>query len=413
VTERVDVAQTGFFPDDTLVPPLDKRWTIEARGELILAADGRVYLIGLHQIMAVSQADGKQIWSNATETLPVGAAYDNGLLFVTEGDYVRAFNAQTGGQVWQAKLTDVAGPGAPVASGGVVYVTHAQGGSQLHAFRASDGQELWKVAGVSGERSPALDDGRVYLSGACGNAAAYDRRDGSVIWRHKTGCSGGGDFTPALRSGRLWSPDKDDVNGMSADAAVLDAAGGNVVAHHPGGTPLFVDEFGIRSQEEEGITAFNAATGATAWQKKGANTARIAIGHDVYGVTDTRSGGEPSVAAFDSESGDQVWSDGLGSNQASTGSYVSFGAAPGLLIVANNGKVTAYESVFKPAAGGIELGAEPFDAVAGAHISLGGVLGSSLRGTRPAVQVQAAPWRRGSFKGIGDLKPARDGYFSG
>src|SRR4051812_998894 len=98
VTDRVDVASSGFFADETLVPPLTPRWRLKPGGRAIVGAEGRVYLFGGGGMSAVDPRDGKQLWSvpNAGANY---AAYARGLLFTTGGDFLNAYRADTGAAV--------------------------------------------------------------------------------------------------------------------------------------------------------------------------------------------------------------------------------------------------------------------------------------------------------------------------
>ena len=409
VSLHADAAQAGFVADDALVPPLKQRWSVEQRATQLLAAEGKVFLIG-QNVVALDQGDGRQLWVAALASTSLGAAYDRGTVFVNSGGQVRAINAQTGAERWVAKVESFDGL---VAGGGAVYV---YANSHIYAFRGEDGQPLWDANAPSGGFVPALDDGRVYVAGACARAAAYDRRDGAQVWSRSSGCSGGGSVTPSLSAGKLWVNDGDHDGRTHLDPPILDAASGALVRRWPGGRPVFVDGLAVFSGA--GTTAVDAATGAQAWTSKPVLTGATAVGHDVYGVAtivdeDPGSGGR--VVSLDSETGQEIWSEKLPGGFHNGSQYIvgETAAAPGLLIVAGGGFVTAYESVFKPPADGIEIGADTFDVIAGKGFSLGGVLGSGIRGGRPMVQLDGAAWRRGDFKRLGEVKPARDGGFTG
>jgi outer membrane protein assembly factor BamB len=406
VTENVDVAQSGHLPDDGLVPPLVRRWKVESRPVTVLAANGRVYSVERGGVVAFDQADGKVLWRATLAGGSEGSAFDDGRLFVSTFDDLHALNAETGALLWTRRLTEVAFSGAPVAGGGVAYVMHDQGGGTLHAFRASDGAELWKVSHRGGSDAPAIDNDRVYVAGACANAQAFNRSDGKTAWSRHTGCSGGGDVTPALHAGRLYVPDGDYENGKRFDPPILDAASGGLVGRFTGTRPLFVDGLGVFPNGDSVARAVELASGREVWQVKGA-WPLIAVGHDVYAIQDMQ------VRAFDAETGRLLWSDKLKPDGSSDQGPRLLAAAPGLLLVAEGAGVSAYESALKPPPRGVALGAYYSDLLAGRRAILAGVLGTELRGDRPQATIESARWRGGDFKPVLSTRPGRDGGFGG
>lgn len=409
----VDVAHSGHFPSEELVPPLRRRWRVEAKGGTVLAADGRVYVAGT-EVYALDQRDGHRLWTvsleGATYGRAYGAAYDGGIVFVSTFDDLHAYNAETGAEMWHRHFTDAAFAGAPVASGGVVYAGFGQGGGTVSAYRASDGQPIWSRNTVGGADAPALGNRFLFMAGACGNAQAINRASGEVLWTHSTGCSGGGSVTPALFDGRLYSPTEEYVDGNYQDPPVLEAASGNLVGRFTGSRPVFVDGLAVYTTSES-ARAVDLASGREAWARKKPLGAAMAIGHDLYG-TRANNLGRRSVVALDPESGEEVWSARVtGPDASSSESPVELGAAPGLLIAADGSRVTAYESALKPPPGGIALGSSAFDVPVKGAFSLVGVLGTDLRGSRPEVAVAGADWPGHRFRQFSKARPARDGGF--
>jgi outer membrane protein assembly factor BamB len=405
VTSRVDVAQTGFFADDGLVPPLKRRWRVSFGAETVLAAEGKVFLSKFDQTQAVDQRTGRVVW-----TAPVRgtkAAYDAGRLFVNAGGGITALDARSGAVLWAKRISDISNPQTPVASGGFVYVVDTQDGD-LYAFRASDGSSAWVRQSLQADGAPVVDNNRVYVSD-CDATWAHDRRDGAQVWKTSADCVFGA--TPALHAGRLWTAGSQGL-GDEHSSPILDPASGRVLARYPGGSPTFVDGLAVTAHREVALTARNERTLTTAWSLKGDYVPPIAIGHDLYTATKDPSDDRFYLVALDSEDGSVRWSQRFGGFTRSD-EGVRFAAAPGLLLVSANGNVTAYESEFAPSAGGIDIGADQFDAFAGTRVGLGGVLGSSLRARRPTVEIDAARWRRGTFRRIGSVRPSRDGGFSG
>jgi outer membrane protein assembly factor BamB len=405
VSIGVNVAQTGFFDDEDLVPPLAQRWSVPGGGHL-LAAEGKVYVAG-RLLTALDQATGRTLW---TAELPKdsveGAAYDDGVVFVSTFDDLTAIDARTGLRKWSRNLTSVAFAAPPVASGGVVYVTYGQGGGTALAFRGSDGELLWATGAPGGAATPALDGDRLYLTGACGNAQARDRQTGRAIWTHSTGCSGGGDYTPALFGGRLWGPTEEyRTSGGYGDAPIFAASSGEILARFPGGRPVFADGLAILPAGE-GVTAYDGLNGRQVWTRKPGLGTLLAVGHDVFGFREGR------LTAINAAEGVELWREpGAGGDALDSSSVTRLAVAPGLLIVARNGRVSAWSSVLRPAPRAVDTYAEPSDITSDASTSLVGVAGRELRTPGQQVVVEGAIGR-GRFGRISSLPLSPDGGFS-
>jgi outer membrane protein assembly factor BamB len=398
VTDGVNLQHTGFFGDETLVPPLARRWSVPFDARQLLAADGMVFAIGQTQTKALSLADGKVLWSRATAGR---ATYDGGRLFFATDD-VQALDAATGNPLWGPPPSSTAFSGTPIASGGVVY---AYFGDPVVAYDAATGAKLWSAATTNGGQTPALDDNHLYVAGACAQTRAHNRRTGEIVWSYTTGCSGGGSVTPTLFGGRLFVPDNDFLRGHhGSDAPVLDAATGSVVARYTPKSRVYVDGLGVSDTD-----AVDMATGAVAWKRKAAIVdEKVAVGHDIYGF------GKGGLIAVDSESGATIWNDPLPQN-TKDGYDDNFAAqlapAPGALVVGALGYVSAYESYLRPDPNGIALGYDKADLAAG-EASVVGVLGTAIKASRPEVAIEQAGWRRGAFRRVATAQPARDGGFA-
>src|SRR5205807_441857 len=117
-----------------------------------------------------------------------------------------------------------------------VYVGGAGSGGTVYAVRESDGLVLWAQSVANGDHSsPAVSNSGVHVSYACEQTWDLAPSNGSTIWHHSTGCSGGGGRTPVLFGGRLYV--RDDA-GMGP--VVLDASTGAVVGTFSAGpAPAF------------------------------------------------------------------------------------------------------------------------------------------------------------------------------
>lgn len=403
VTDRVDMANTRFFPDEELVPPLVERWSIPASIETLLAADGRVFVTDGAGAVAFDLATGQRLWATGFDYTAV-TAYDRGVLYVRTATSLAALDAATGAFRWERPTRREPVPAGPIVAGDLVYVDADE---VVTAYRAADGGEVWSTRIMSGTGGLATDGERIYAAGPCGEMLALDPATGARLWHHQVGCSGGGAARAAVHGGRVYHPE-DEVQlrgGAHLERPVFDAATGAVLRHDAGQVPLFVDGLEIIEDfpERRGI---DEASAEVRWRTSLRTTldAPIAIGHDVYGW----HGSE--LTAIAAEDGRVLWGEQPQSISSRDLPRLS-AAAPGTLLTFSGGRLTAWESFFKPAPRAVALGASETDVKAGESVSLTGVLGRELRGVGVPVRVDGATLR-GRFERFADLRAARDGGFT-
>ena len=188
-----DLANTGFNPTETTISPanvaaLGRDWGIGGQHFSVFAspvvANGRLYLPcqprftnpATPQECAVDTRDGHLIWQTilGSVTSASTAAVSGGRVYVADGRPARmyALDAATGQILWRAlptSATDASYGGAPVVSGGMVYMVFNDG--YLRAYRATTGAEVWNVfLDSSGMTTPAIANGILYLLDACQSA---------------------------------------------------------------------------------------------------------------------------------------------------------------------------------------------------------------------------------------------------
>ncbi len=161
--------------------------------------EGRVYATdGLGDVVALSVADGKQLWRvkpggplRGSPTLANGNVYvlsqDNQLFALSETDGSVAWT-QTG----SIESQGVFGVAAPASSQGTVVAGFSSG--ELNAYRYENGRTLWQDAlsrtsattSVSSladvDADPVIEDGRVYAVGQGGRMVAVDISTGQRVW---------------------------------------------------------------------------------------------------------------------------------------------------------------------------------------------------------------------------------------
>lgn len=159
-----------------------------------VVADGRVFTMDVEsQITALNAANGEIFWQqdlkvpeDDEEAFGGGIAYGNGRLFISTGfaDVV-SLNADTGKEIWRARLS---GPmrAAPTVSGNRVFVITID--NQAFALNADTGERSWthsgfaEVAGLLGGASPAVGDGAVLIPYSSGEIFALREENGRLLW---------------------------------------------------------------------------------------------------------------------------------------------------------------------------------------------------------------------------------------
>ena len=160
-----------------------------------VVAGGRVFVIDTAgTVRAFDAQTGGRVWETQT---PVdkgnekslyggGIAYDNGRIYATNGlGYVVALDVRNGGEVWKVRP---GGPlrGSPTVALGSVYVISQD--NQIYSLKESDGTSNWsqpaslEVAGVFGSASPAVAQGTVVAGFSSGELNAYRYENGRQVW---------------------------------------------------------------------------------------------------------------------------------------------------------------------------------------------------------------------------------------
>ena len=190
-------------------------------------AAGRVYTIDTRaRVRAFDAATGGLIWerqlrgeNSPSETLfGGGVAFDNGRVYVTNGaGDAAALDAATGNPIWQVK------PGGPLRNSPTigennVYVMSQD--NQLFALDVDTGRTLWtgaglfELAGVFGVAAPAYAQSTLVAGFSSGELTAYRYENGQVVWQDalaRTGIStivgtiSDIDADPVIDNGRVFA----------------------------------------------------------------------------------------------------------------------------------------------------------------------------------------------------------------
>jgi outer membrane protein assembly factor BamB len=323
VTYQVDVAHTGHNADTSLTPPLTKLWSrdfgaivtypLVVGDTIFLTTEGTYRTTPL--LHAFDARTGAERWpAVATDPTKEGgmSCYDDGAIFTqSRGGLLSAFDAHTGAARWAVRMPnqyDFSSP--PTAADGVVFTAGAGIGGTLYAVRERDGQILWTASVDNGDySSPALSADDVYVSYACNDTYAFDRRTGQRRWMHLGPCEGGGGNTVVLANGHVHTLDY-------FGNLILDAATGSVLGTYDAlGILAFDGPVGF-SLLRDRVTAIDFSTGATRWtiSAPGLVTAPVVAGGYLYFGSETGV-----VSAYDEASGVKVWEDAAGSTMFGPG----------------------------------------------------------------------------------------------
>ncbi|HPF78345.1 MAG TPA: PQQ-binding-like beta-propeller repeat protein [Alphaproteobacteria bacterium] len=181
--ERIWSADIGAGSSDRL--PLNARPVVAA---------GKVFTIDTKSnVRAFHNQTGKMLWEtnvrHQIEKDPVisgGLSYAGNVLYVTSGyNEVLALNPDTGEIYWRTQIS-AGSRAAPTVYNGRVFVTGLNNNAM--ALNAKDGKILWEYEGVGettgllGAASPAADEDIVVPVFTSGDIAALHVENGSVAW---------------------------------------------------------------------------------------------------------------------------------------------------------------------------------------------------------------------------------------
>jgi outer membrane protein assembly factor BamB len=192
-----------------------------------VVGDGRVYTIDTTATVRAFDANtGQQLWvhqvrgeNSPRETLfGGGVTYDSGHVYAVNGaGDAAALDAATGNQVWLVK------PGSPLRGAPTVGVDNVyvlSQDNQLYALDRDNGETRWtatgsfELAGVFGVASPAFAQSTVVAGYSSGELTAYRYENGETVWQDalaRTGIStvvgtlSDVDADPVVDNGRVFA----------------------------------------------------------------------------------------------------------------------------------------------------------------------------------------------------------------
>lgn len=366
VAYQVDPAHSGYARSGgTLSFPSQAAWsvTLPDSASYPLIGGGKVFVLVRGsatagygtRLYALDLATGATAWGPVAidGTYSWSAhAYLDGRLFVLDFDgRLRSFDAATGTPGWSVDLPgQYAFSAPPAAEGGTVYAGGAGSGGTLYAVDAASGSVLWTASVANGDQSsPAIAPDAVYVSYPC-QVYKFDRLAGALLWRHSTGCSGGGGRTTAYADGELFV--RDPAFNGDPPGAVHDALDGTVTEGFggAGALPIPAASGGARYLVHGGALARWERGGASAtWTFTGAGTVSSApiVVDDAVIV----GSAEGDAIAVDAATGQERWRGAVGAGVPGPDEHnvsqplTGLGFGEGYLVVPAGARITAWRIV--------------------------------------------------------------------
>jgi outer membrane protein assembly factor BamB len=368
-----------------------------------VVAEGKVFVVASNTVYALDLATGATVWSRSLSSS--GVAYDAGRIFATDrAGVVHALAAGNGAPLWTAELPTSDPVSPPTAYGDYVYVA---GNGRIFGLRQADGIRLFSGGvAASDESIPAVDEDKVYTTSGCAETSAADRKVGAEIWHYTSGCTGGGGATPVVAAGRVYT--RDGQNGI-----VLDTVLGRLVDSFAAYlAPAIAGDSGYYVAQKE-LFARGEPSGVVRWhyptqEDSGFVLPPLVVGGFVYDVT-----ADAKLLAIARGSGQKAWESTLRpggySYSANAAAWPGMAAAGNTLVVAWDGRVTAYtpgpdapgvDDPDKPSGAGESLTLTPSRKLTafGHPVELTGKMEGPNGGLSGPVEIQADPWPYGAWE---------------
>ena len=246
-----------------------------------IVADGHVYAAAIEGgVRAFDLQTGKQVWEYKPEKksglrLSGGPGVGDGLVVIGDlNGHVIALDAASGAEKWKAQVTNEV-IAAPTIGMGTVFVRSNDG--RVTAFDAANGERRWfwvhdvPALSVRGNDSPVLGPGYVFVGNDDGTVSALSASDGRTVWDQAIGQSGG--RTELVR--------------------MSDVDRGSVLE----GTTLYATSFKNQTM------AIDAPSGRPMWASDHGGAGRIGVGSDRLVITDPTG----IVFGLDKTGGSALW----------------------------------------------------------------------------------------------------------
>jgi outer membrane protein assembly factor BamB len=222
-----------------------------------------LYVTGNGKLMSIARATGTINWTytfGAINYSMWAPSVSNGKVFASYDKNFYCLDL-AGNLIWTYPMTNSIRSN-PAIYNGVVYV--GNDGGTLTAINISDKTTRWtSIIGMTGEESPTIDNGKVYVQGAT-KVFCLDAMTGNSIWTYSIE-SGTADWSsPTVANGIVY------VAGFGKGVIALDATTGaklwnnNSAAETADNPPTVLNSLLVEGGPN-GLSAINAITGATIW----------------------------------------------------------------------------------------------------------------------------------------------------
>jgi outer membrane protein assembly factor BamB len=339
-TLQIDVAHTGWQPNDVLSLPLCKRWEAGLGADVSYAVvgDGHVFVevgnYGQNQsIYALNEQTGAVIWGPVSIGMTFAglALGDTDVYAVTFACEVIALDTSTGVTTWSATFSGSNCFGGAIASAERLYLNREGMGTGLTALDATDGGVIW-AATTSLSATPSLANGRLSLTGGCELAYAYDL-NGNAVWQHANTCIGGANTTAPVHAGRVYDRDP-------SGSSIIDLASGATVGTFASDqAPAFGENVAVFVQGGA-LVAVNPTTSALSWTYPAQVVlAPIVVGDHVVAAT-----AKGEILVLDAPTGALVSAVKIAASipPPVNSDEVGLAAADGMLFVPNGSHLVAF-----------------------------------------------------------------------
>jgi outer membrane protein assembly factor BamB len=363
VAYQVNATHTGYAAGN-LDSKLKIAWSVK-RGKggagfgYPVIANDIVAVVSYPILMALDARTGKILWtqtSNSSSQGWVGPAYDDNTVFVDAGSDcgsgygLFAFDQRTGKQKWAATPpTQCHFSSFPTAINGSVYTGAAGDGSDVYAYKESDGKLEWTASVESGgDSSPAVTTNGVYVADASPQTYDFNPLTGKRIWDFSGSSGGGSGSTPVVYDGLVFIEQSQALSGY--DGLILNAKTGKIAGgFNSYTTPAFADHFGFfgtsGTNDRDGITAYAIPSMRRVWtvtfsDKYLPQTPPLVVGNEVF--IESYDG---DLYAYNAKTGAQVLDMPLGSSDTYYRSAsAALGYGSGELIVPDGSDLIALKS---------------------------------------------------------------------
>ena len=177
-------------PKPAATIPFRAIWNVELNGSLTalpaFSAGRGFFPMDGERLIAYDVSDGTEIWTSP-RSVSLQPAVGAGLLFLAEPAGLTALGEAEGSVEWQQPFPEALA--APLAWDNGWLIAATESGS-IHAFRASDGELIWRSeVGASAKARPVLAGDRVYIAAANDRVVALRVEDGHMVWQRQLGGS--------------------------------------------------------------------------------------------------------------------------------------------------------------------------------------------------------------------------------